>query len=107
YSYLKASTGSNFAAFDAGIKPDNKPVTIQAVNPKNIQAHGIKKDAPIAIANRFPISIPIKIPQKPPKRQIIMASYKNCFLMTSGVAPIAFLTPISRVLSVTDTNMMF
>ncbi|MNR18871.1 hypothetical protein D3C85_1356220 [compost metagenome] len=47
------------------------------------------------------------MPIMPPSKQITMASIKNCLRITDGFAPIAFLIPISRVRSVTDTNMMF
>ena len=36
-----------------------------------------------------------------------MASVRNCQRMSRLVAPSAFRTPISRVLSVTETSMMF
>ena len=36
-----------------------------------------------------------------------MASIRNWFRMVLDVAPMAFRTPISRVRSVTDTNMIF
>ncbi|MNE36162.1 hypothetical protein D3C80_1299630 [compost metagenome] len=56
---------------------------------------------------RLPIAIPRKIPNAPPIMQIITASNKNCLRITAGFAPIAFLIPISRVRSVTETNLIF
>ena len=38
---------------------------------------------------------------------MVSASSKNCVRMCRRLAPSAFLTPISRVRSVTDTSMMF
>ena len=44
---------------------------------------------------------------KPPKRQMLAASIRNCSRMLLRLAPMALRTPISRVRSATDTNMMF
>ena len=43
----------------------------------------------------------------PPRHASTTASIKNCKSTSRSVAPIARRTPISRVRSVTDTNMMF
>ena len=46
-------------------------------------------------------------PIKPPIKHIIAASEINCPSMVLLVAPIALRIPISRVRSLTDTNIMF
>ena len=43
----------------------------------------------------------------PPSKQMHAASVMNCSMIVRRLAPIAFRTPISRVRSATDTNMMF
>ncbi len=48
-----------------------------------------------------------KNPDQPSERAGVMASSVNCIRMIFFVAPIAFLTPISRVRSVTETSMIF
>jgi len=46
------------------------------------------------------------IPIKPPNKQRITDSTKNSERIAVDVAPIAFLTPINVVLSLTETNMI-
>ncbi|MNY41283.1 hypothetical protein D3C86_1760830 [compost metagenome] len=65
------------------------------------------KEPPMLRDMTFPRAIPRNIPKAPPIRQIITASIRNCLRITAGFAPIAFLMPISRVLSVTDTSIIF
>ena len=43
---------------------------------------------------------------RPPTKDKIVASIRNCDKITRLGAPIAFLIPISRVLSITVTSMM-
>ncbi len=43
----------------------------------------------------------------PPMRQMHAASMRNCSRMVRRFAPMALRTPISRVRSATETNMMF
>ena len=47
------------------------------------------------------------MPIAPPMRQMITLSTTNCRRILLFVAPRAFLVPISRVRSVTETSMMF
>lgn len=51
--------------------------------------------------------MPKIIPINPPNPDNVIASIKNCVLMSDGFAPIALRSPISRVLSVTETSMIF
>ncbi len=44
---------------------------------------------------------------RPPMRQMAAASVKNWIMMAELGAPMALRTPISRVRSATETNMMF
>ena len=50
---------------------------------------------------------PSKMPSVPPSKQSTTASVKNCRMISPGSAPTAIRRPISRVLSVTETSMMF
>ncbi len=64
--------------------------------------------AGITAALRIAVTIVAsRMPMAPPRRQIEEDSNKNWRRMLRRVAPIAFRTPISRVRSVTETNMMF
>ena len=51
--------------------------------------------------------MPTKMPRMPPVPVSVMASKRNCQVMSRLRAPIALRTPISRVRSVTETSMMF
>ena len=56
---------------------------------------------------RLPPDMPIIIPTIPPNWLKKIASIKNCVKISFFVAPIALRIPISFILSVTDTNIMF
>ena len=56
---------------------------------------------------KLPIPTPRTIPIKPPNKQRKIASNKNWDRIFIFFAPTAFLIPISFVLSVTDTSIMF
>ena len=47
------------------------------------------------------------MPSAPPRAEVVAASTTNCDRMVRSLAPSALRMPISRVRSVTDTNMMF
>ena len=53
------------------------------------------------------IALPTMMPIIPPVPVSVIASNKNCQVMSRLRAPIALRTPISRVRSVTETSMMF
>ena len=57
-------------------------------------------------ANNNVTAAPTTMPRTPPTAVSIIASKRNCLMICRRVAPIAFRTPISRVRSVTETNMM-
>jgi len=58
-------------------------------------------------ANPRPKPIPARIPITPPTRHRITASTRNWKRISRFLAPMAFLRPISRVRSVTDTSIIF
>ncbi len=99
--------GSSRAALTAGQRPKVSP-TPTAV-PKAISTQvgcrraGNGEKALIRKA-RPP---PMPMPRRPPAPVRVMASVRNCQRMSRRVAPRALRTPISRVLSVTETSMMF
>ena len=107
YSYLNASTGSNFEAFIAGIKPERIVTAKVTTNAQIIAIQGVVNAKPIAEAIPNPIKIPKIIPTIPPICPIIQVSVKNCQAIVFLVAPSDFRTPISLVRSETETNMMF
>ena len=53
------------------------------------------------------IDSPNNMPIKPPKELKVKASQTNCLTISDFVAPTALLIPISRVLSVTETSIIF
>ena len=106
YSLLKKD-GSSLAALFAGIIPDTSATTKHSKTPRRIHAHGITKLVFNIIERTFPIRIPRRIPIRPPIWAMTIDSTRNWLRMVNFVAPIAFRMPISCVLSVTDTSMMF
>jgi hypothetical protein len=50
---------------------------------------------------------PTPIPAIPPDAVSVIASTRNCVTMSDRSAPRALRTPISRVLSLTETSMTF
>jgi len=63
------------------------------------------KPAKTAVSRDAPM--PTNTPMVPPKRLSVIASIKNCSMMSPACAPTAIRMPISRVRSVTLTSMMF
>ena len=55
----------------------------------------------------MPNASPAEMPAAPPMRLTSSASIRNCRRMSDLRAPSAFLMPISRVRSVTDTSITF
>jgi len=105
YSYLKASIGERRAALLAGVDAENNTTVAETAKAK-ITDHEVT----VVGINLFKIKappLPAKIPARPPPMERIKASIRNWIKITSGVAPKAFLKPISRVLSVTETSIIF
>ena len=107
YSYRNASIGFIFAALLAGKYPKNRPMAIEnpieIIIPEMLGRAGYPKILEAVI----PRTIPKIRPMNPPIRQILIASTINCTRIEEFLAPRAFLVPISLVLSVTDTSMIF
>ena len=107
YSYLRASMGSSFAAFFAGYQPETTPTKNETINANPIHWKGMIIGVLRAKANPFPTSSPNIIPIMPPARLTSIASNRNWVIMIFSLAPKAFRVPISLVLSVTETSIMF
>ena len=118
YSNLSASIGFSFIAFLAGKIPNAIPVKV--VNQNAISttcgviescSHCTKLDhSPNAVISLLISKIIhqlIIIAITPPKKVISTDSVKNCKIISLFNAPIAFLIPISLVLSVTETIIIF
>ena len=107
YSYLKASIGLRLAALRAGYQPKKIPMIVQTANEIMIE-EGVTtvRHPATAVINRV-MSKPLTIPITPATRLITNASIKSCHITSAEVAPMARRVPISRVRSVTDTNMIF
>ena len=85
--------------------PDITPTKILIII-EDIDSHKGKVDGKILFMKKLTPKAKAK-PISPPITHIVIASNKNCVSIILGVAPIAFRTPISRVLSFTDTNIIF
>ena len=95
------------AAFLAGQIPKNKPTIAENVIDPMMALKGIAKGHSLSEAKRYKILVPKNTPMHPPIRQSKIASTINCNIIALCVAPKAFLNPISLVLSVTETSIMF
>src|SRR5579871_363317 len=108
HSYRNASTGSKRDATTAGHTPKNTPTPTETVNAV-ITAQPGTLDGRLgnsALTNNV-TRIEHTIPITPPAPVSVTASLKNWITMSRRRAPTAFRTPISRVRSVTLTNIMF
>ena len=96
--------GLSLEALIAGAIPNITPMATEKPKAK-ITDHGVTVDTK-RMAMIIDTPIPKIIPTTPPVTESITASIKNCFKMSFLFAPSAFLSPISLVLSVTDTSMI-
>ena len=107
HSLRSASIGLSFEALSAGKSPNRIPIPME--NPTAIIQAGIL--TAVGVSMTFPTIldriIPVMTPITPPRDVNTAASVKNCAAIRFLFAPIAFLSPISFVLSVTDTSMIF
>lgn len=109
YSYRSASTGTSFDAFIAGAKPNTTPINVVKPNERNKAQLGTNKlgspgrNKIINPATPYPRAIPII----PPIKDNTNASTKNWYSIIFDEAPKALAMPISLVLSVTDTSIIF
>ncbi len=106
YSYRKASTGSSFAARNAGSMPKSIPVSALAPNAATTAMGGT--DAAIGVECRTTSATthPTNRPIMAPVAVSVTASMRNCQRIVPRVAPSALRTPISRVRSVTEIIMI-
>src|SRR5437764_12565781 len=106
-SRASASTGSRRAAFLAGKKPNTKPVRNAHPKASTQGVALITVSHPMACDVASPPATPRTTPIIPPIAHTTTASVKNCTNTSKLRAPTAIRMPISRVRSVTDTNVMF
>ena len=96
------------AAFFAGRYPKITPISVEQVTASTIDiTEKIIRMLSASIENTRPMPNERIIPSIPPKRHTRIASIRNCWRMSDFLAPTAILMPISLVLSVTETSMMF
>jgi len=105
YSYLSASIGLSFAALFAG----NIPKTIPIVTAEEKDKSTASKEMMAVINLLIPKTMRKlrTIPMIPPMTLKVTDSVRNCKRISFLWAPIALRIPISFILSVTETNMMF
>src|ERR1039458_2537793 len=79
YSYLKAAMGSRRAAFSAGQRPKKRPTLVATLNPA-ITLHSGTVEGRLGTKVRMATesSQPARIPIKPPDAVRVMASSRNC-----------------------------
>ena len=87
--------------------PKIKPIAVENERASIIGVAVIKGLRLLNVFTSQDIRYANPIPSRPPNRLNIILSVKNCIRISLFFAPRDFLIPISRVLSVTDTNMMF
>lgn len=105
HSYLNAWIGSNLEAPIAGVTPKIIPTNIENPNERatdNKVTVVVKKILTISAT-----TTPKIIPKTPPNPDKVKASIKNWFRISLDLAPKALRNPISLVLSVTETNIIF
>ena len=89
----------------AGATPKTTPTSI--AKPKDSATDQSGTMVVINLPTMSEKTNPNIIPIIPPNPDKVIASIKNWFLISRGLAPKAFRRPISLVLSVTATNMIF
>ena len=105
YSFLKASTGFIRAARHAGKKPDSTPVSAETIS--EMPTTTGDNSAGIILRRSNVDGHAMSNAITPPIRQMNAASIRNCSRIVRRFAPMALRTPIYRVRSATETNMMF
>ena len=90
YSYRKASIGSSLAALTAGHSPKISPIEQDTKKPKSTAHIGII-DGRVGARRCNPrlTTHPTKIPIMPPTAVSVIASVKNCQMMSDFLAPSA------------------
>lgn len=98
----------SLAALRAGIRPKTIPIAVATHTANNTTItliNGLKSGITLASSAVTPYEKPIAISDH--KSVKMIDSTKNCSIIMRLVAPIAFLIPISLVLSVTETSIIF
>ena len=91
----------------AGQTPKIRPMLTETVKPMIIAQAGTTALSELTMGIRNTMALPTIMPMMPPVPVRVMASKRNCQVMSRLRAPMALRTPISRVRSVTETSMMF
>ena len=104
--------GWRLAAYRAGESPKTMPVTIDMKNETTVACVDtanayVTRNFFTMRAMMYAIPIPPTIPMIPPRTVSTTASVRNWRRISPLRAPRAFRSPISCVLSETDTSMMF
>ena len=94
-------------AFREGYRPASIPTIVQINIPQKSQTHGNTNPVFRTSEKEFPTNIPSILPKTAPSKLIMIDSYKNCMRILFFLPPMALTNPISFVLSVTDTSMIF
>ena len=105
--------GLSRAAFLAGRYPKITPMKVEMPNaPITAEVEGVTVRFSPSSAVMMTVAsedraYPTAMPSTPPSAEVTAASITNCSMMYRSFAPSALRMPISRVRSVTETNMMF
>src|SRR5581483_11134174 len=106
YSYRKASIGSRREALKAGYMPKKMPTDAENPMPIANDHHGSEIGKPDARCTAQPMPAPRAMPINPPSDVRNAASIRNWNRISARRAPSALRTPISRVRSVTEIDMI-
>ena len=107
YSPASASTGSSLAARAAGLSPKKMPTKTEKIKAIRQACQLTIYESERTYSTARLIIIPEKQPMEPPISVMAADSTRNCRLMSPGLAPRAFLMPISWRHSVTVTIIIF
>src|SRR5262249_13235496 len=94
-------------ARSAGYEPKNTPTSTEDATARTTDQGSTIKDQCAIWEIMSAAANPTTTPATPPKVDRPTASSRNCQRICLRLAPIANRIPISRVLSVTDTDMIF
>ena len=87
--------------------PKNRPMAVEMATTASTRSGFTENEKPIILQIRKDTLIPKIIPMIPPVKVRIDASARNWVRIEDVLAPRDFLIPISLVLSVTETVMIF
>src|SRR5262245_43143597 len=106
YSYRNASIGSRRDALNAGHIPKKIPTDAEKPRPIANDHHGSEMGKPDTRWTVQPMALPRPMPSSPPIDVRNAASIRNWNRISARRAPSALRTPISRVRSVTEIDMI-